>query len=110
MLAHPLNFPPLRPLESFLRHRLTGPAHSALSYTRLSGPKRVKVSLTILGKEVTMISVDSVTAPDPDAGCITEALSRVRTGEREAWNALLHLVYADLHRLAQAYMREHPPD
>lgn len=52
----------------------------------------------------------SVTAPDPAPGAVTEVLHRVRTGEREAWNVLLPLVYDDLHGLAQAYMREHSPD
>jgi RNA polymerase sigma-70 factor, ECF subfamily len=41
-------------------------------------------------------------------GAVTEALSRVGTGEPQAWNALLPLVYADLRRLAGAYMRERP--
>lgn len=34
-------------------------------------------------------------------------LLRVRTGEPEAWNSLLALVYDDLRRLAGAYMRDH---
>ena len=54
-----------------------------------------------------MSSANSMTAPDPAPNAVTEFLARVRTGEPEAWNALLQLVYADLHRLAQAYMREH---
>jgi RNA polymerase sigma-70 factor, ECF subfamily len=47
--------------------------------------------------------------PDSDPGAVTEVLARVRTGDLEAWNALIPLVYADLHRLARAYMREHEP-
>jgi len=57
-----------------------------------------------------MSSADSVIAPEPAPGAITVALSRVRTGEPEAWGALLRLVYADLHGIAQAYMREHSKD
>jgi RNA polymerase sigma-70 factor, ECF subfamily len=53
-----------------------------------------------------MSSADSFSAREPPPGTITAALSRVRTGEPDAWSALLCLVYADLHRLAQAYMRE----
>lgn len=41
--------------------------------------------------------------PTPET--ITAVLSRVRTDGLEAWNALLPLVYSDLHNLAQAYMR-----
>lgn len=49
------------------------------------------------------------TPPNPVLGAVTEVLSRVGTGEPQAWNALLPLVYDDLHRLAGAYMREHSP-
>jgi RNA polymerase sigma factor (TIGR02999 family) len=51
----------------------------------------------------------SANPPDPAPGAITQALYRVRTGESDAWGALLSLVYADLHRLARAYMREKSP-
>jgi len=56
-----------------------------------------------------MSSADPFAGARPEPGTITEVLSRVRSGEREAWNALFPLVYSDLHRLAQAYMREHSP-
>jgi RNA polymerase sigma-70 factor (ECF subfamily) len=49
-----------------------------------------------------------MTAPGPAHNAVTEVLARIRTGESEAWNDLLQLVYADLHGLARAYMREHP--
>lgn len=54
-----------------------------------------------------MSSADFLPAAAPAPDAVTEVLSRIRTGEPEAWNALLPLVYADLHRLAQGYMREH---
>jgi RNA polymerase sigma-70 factor (ECF subfamily) len=47
------------------------------------------------------------TPSNPIPGAVTEVLLRVGTGEPQAWNSLLTLVYDDLHRLAEAYMREH---
>jgi RNA polymerase sigma-70 factor (ECF subfamily) len=47
------------------------------------------------------------TPSNPIPGAVTEVLLRVGTGEPQAWNSLLALVYDDLHRLAGAYMREH---
>jgi RNA polymerase sigma-70 factor (ECF subfamily) len=47
------------------------------------------------------------TPSNPIPGAVTEVLLRVGTGEPQAWNSLLALVYEDLHRLAEAYMREH---
>jgi RNA polymerase sigma-70 factor (ECF subfamily) len=47
------------------------------------------------------------TPSNPIPGAVTEVLLRVGTGEPQAWNSLLALVYDDLHRLAAAYMREH---
>jgi RNA polymerase sigma factor (TIGR02999 family) len=57
-----------------------------------------------------METTSSVPFSDCIPGAVTEVLARVRKGEPEAWNALIPLVYADLHRLARAYMREHAPD
>src|SRR5271156_4887823 len=39
-------------------------------------------------------------------GAITEILARIRTADSAAWHDLLPVVYADLHQLAQAHMRE----
>jgi RNA polymerase sigma factor (TIGR02999 family) len=43
----------------------------------------------------------------PIPGTITAVLSRVRTDGPAAWDALLPLVYNDLHSLAEAYIRKH---
>src|SRR5579872_806374 len=48
-------------------------------------------------------------APNPGPGAITELLSRIRLGEREAWDQLIPAIYSDLHRLARVYMREQAP-
>ncbi len=47
--------------------------------------------------------------PASDPGAITSQLARLSLGQPEAWNALVPLVYNDLHRLARAYMRHHTP-
>ncbi len=44
-----------------------------------------------------------------DAGDITLLLSRLKDGDREAQSQLIPLVYAELHRLAAAYMRNERP-
>jgi RNA polymerase sigma-70 factor, ECF subfamily len=49
------------------------------------------------------------TPSNPIAGAVTEVLSHVGSGEPQAWNSLIALVYDDLRRLAGAYMREHGP-
>ncbi len=45
----------------------------------------------------------------PDPGAITSQLARLSLGHPDAWNALVPLVYNDLHRLARSYMRRHTP-
>ena len=54
-----------------------------------------------------MCATDCATTPVP--GAITEVLLRLGPGQPEVWNALLPLVYSDLHRLARSYMREQGP-
>lgn len=54
-----------------------------------------------------MSATDCTTIPVP--GAITEVLLRLGPGRPEGWNALLPLVYSDLHRLARNYMREQGP-
>src|SRR5216684_1115828 len=55
-----------------------------------------------------MPRTDPATAGALCPATFTEILSLIRSGERRAWSALLPLVYADLHRLARAYMRDYP--
>jgi RNA polymerase sigma-70 factor, ECF subfamily len=43
-------------------------------------------------------------------GDITQLLSKVRNGDREAQRELVPLVYRELHRLAASYMRRERPD
>lgn len=75
--------------------------------TRLSSPKRVTE------KRRDSNPCPYFPGPPPrqpgDHGSVTEILSRVGTGDPQAWDSLLPLVYSDLHRLAGAYMREHDP-
>ena len=47
---------------------------------------------------------------DPDSGEVTQLLKAMRGGDPAAAEHLLPLVYTELHRLAQAYMRRERPD
>jgi RNA polymerase sigma-70 factor (ECF subfamily) len=47
---------------------------------------------------------------DDNGGQVTELLKAMRAGDRQAGENLLPLVYAELHRLAKAYMRRERPD
>jgi RNA polymerase sigma factor (TIGR02999 family) len=47
---------------------------------------------------------------DPGSGEVTQLLKAMRGGDPSAAEHLLPLVYAELHRLAQAYMRRERPD
>jgi RNA polymerase sigma factor (TIGR02999 family) len=47
---------------------------------------------------------------DPASGEVTQLLKAMRTGDPDAAEHLLPLVYTELHRLAQAYMRRERPD
>jgi RNA polymerase sigma-70 factor, ECF subfamily len=47
---------------------------------------------------------------DSDSGQVTQLLRAMRAGDAHAAEDLLPLVYAELHRLANAYMRRERPD
>ena len=47
---------------------------------------------------------------EPDQGQVTQLLKALRTGDPVASEKLLPMVYAELHRLAAAYMRRERPD
>ena len=47
---------------------------------------------------------------DGDSGQVTQLLKAMRAGDAHAAEDLLPLVYAELHRLAKAYMRRERPD
>ena len=47
---------------------------------------------------------------DSDHGQVTQLLKAMRAGDAQAAENLLPLVYAELHRLAKAYMRRERPD
>src|SRR6202161_4542001 len=47
---------------------------------------------------------------DNDGGQVTQLLKAMRAGDGQAAEDLLPLVYAELHRLAKAYMRRERPD
>jgi RNA polymerase sigma-70 factor (ECF subfamily) len=47
---------------------------------------------------------------EADPGQVTQLLKAMRTGDAQAAEDLLPLVYAELHRLAKAYMRRERPD
>src|SRR6202161_4929312 len=47
---------------------------------------------------------------DDDAGQVTQLLKAMHAGDAQAAENLLPLVYTELHRLAQAYMRRERPD
>ncbi len=45
-----------------------------------------------------------------DGGQVTQLLKAMRSGDPQAAQDLLPLVYAELHRLAKSYMRRERPD
>ena len=45
-----------------------------------------------------------------DSGELTQLLKAMHTGDEQAASKLLSLIYAELHRLAKAYMRRERPD
>jgi RNA polymerase sigma-70 factor, ECF subfamily len=47
---------------------------------------------------------------EDDGGQVTQLLKAMRAGDPQAAQDLLPLVYAELHRLAQSYMRRERPD
>jgi RNA polymerase sigma-70 factor (ECF subfamily) len=47
---------------------------------------------------------------DSDSGQVTQLLKAMHAGDAQAAESLLPLVYAELHRLAKAYMRRERPD
>src|ERR1700684_2221081 len=47
---------------------------------------------------------------DTDHGEVTRLLKAMRAGDSSAADKLLPLVYAELHRIAEAYMRRERPD
>src|ERR1700735_2431438 len=50
------------------------------------------------------------TSMDPNPGEVTQLLKAMHDGDPGAADRLLPLVYSELHRLAQAYMRRERPD
>lgn len=53
--------------------------------------------------------IEEIQTMDPH-GDITELLSRIKGGDRDAQSQLIPLVYAELHRLAASFMRRERPD
>ncbi len=52
----------------------------------------------------------TIGAMENDGGQVTQLLKAMRTGDTQAAENLLPLVYAELHRLARSYMRGERPD
>jgi RNA polymerase sigma factor (TIGR02999 family) len=48
-------------------------------------------------------ATEDIASPNPDS--ITGLLSRIRGGDRQALDSLIPLVYRELHRIAQGYLR-----